>query len=153
MTEAAKALAVGAAAKRLVEVRSHYATLAEVLKDREAEQKLAEIDRSLGRLRAEAARLETQRSGADDEATREADRYFESREHTRAIEAEFLGLLDGLLVEPVLPGTEERVSQALTTIGSKYGPAAAEHCKKLLPPGPVDPQASEAGTSAPYVPR
>jgi hypothetical protein len=142
MTNEEKALAVGDAAKRLLAARPHYATLAEVLRDPWAQAQLEEIDRALGRLRKEAARLEAERFGdaARNKAAKEADRHYEAVEYTSRIEGEFLGMLDGLMVDPVLPGTEERVSHALTTIGAKYGPGAVEHCRTLIgtaPPSPV----------------
>jgi hypothetical protein len=143
-----KYLAVAEAAERLRSVREHYATLAEVLRDPWAQAQLEEIETALRRLRKEAARLERERSGAGAEGGEllaEAERYFEGREFTSKVEGEFLGMLDGLLVGPVLPGTEERVGQALTTIRSKYGPAAVEHCKRLISPAAPGPLGEGVG--------
>jgi hypothetical protein len=142
MTNEEKALAVADAVTRLSEVRPHYATLAEVLKDPWAAAQLEEIDRALGKLRREAARLELERTGAgttpeERERTQQAAAYRAAVDHTSRIEGEFLGMLDGMLVDPVPYEAAERVAQALTTIGSKYGEHAAEHCRRLLPPGPV----------------
>src|SRR5215211_2917821 len=85
MTNTQKTDAVRAAYQRLLDERPGWATLAEVLKDPEAERMLAHIDRGLAKLRAEDARLKAELAGTSDPAAH----FHEAIEHTRRIEAEF----------------------------------------------------------------
>ena len=131
-----KYLAVASEHEELLELRKFYAKLVRRLGEEEDRRKLERIDAKLASLKREAARLEADRIGAGSEAAREADRYFEAVAHTSKIRDEFLDLIGGIQVSPPTPEAEQRISQALTTIGAKYGEHAAEQCQRMLPTAP-----------------
>ena len=122
----------------LLDLRGLFAKLVRLLGEEEDRRKLERIDAELTRLKAEAVRLEALYTGTGDAAAREADRYFEMRAHTSRIEGEFLDMISGVMISPVTPEAERQICQALTTIEAKYGAAAAEHCRRLVPGAPVD---------------
>ncbi len=149
MTNEEKALAVADAHERLLAERPRWATLTELLDDPGAEERLGRIDRALGKLKAEAARLKAERSGvsavAESREALDSVRYREAVDHTRKIEDEFdqdlarMGHGDGHTPD-VRRQIEER---ALSAVRVLHGEHAAEHCRRRLSPRPGEGAAVE----------
>ncbi len=140
MTNERKALAVADAHERLLAERPHWATLAELLDDPGAEERLGKIDRALGKLKEEAARLEAERSGvsavAESREALDSARYREAVDHTRKIEDEFDRDLAriGWYQQTSAEARREIEETALSGVVELYGEHAAGHCRRLLSP-------------------
>ena len=142
-----KADAVAVAHERLLAERPGWATLAEVLGDREAKEKLARIDRGLERLAAEARRLAAERRGGGAGPPEAASRAA-MEAHTRKIEDGFHQDLARLgHAGDHTPAVRRQIeAEALGYVRETYGEHAAEHCRKLLAPLPLEGAAGEPGS-------
>jgi hypothetical protein len=164
MTNEQKALAVADAHERLLAERPHWATLAELLDDPGAEERLGSIDRALGKLKEEAARLEAERSGvsagAESREVLDSARYRDALDHTRKIEDEFDRDLArmGWYQQTSAEARREIEERALSGVGELYGEHAAEHCRRLLSPRPgegaaaMSPLSTKVPISVPTLP-
>ena len=136
MTNEQKIDAIAVAHQRLLDERPGWATLAEVAKIPEAERMLEKIDRALGRLRAEDARLKAEQDGSRDPAARRREHQLDAVAYTRRIEAEFRQELAwrGHPQQTSPPTQREIVERALGRILETHGEHAAAHCRRLLAP-------------------